>query len=140
MTELQILSAIRNNGGHMNYLDLMNLGITDPNWMPNADRQRIRQLIDSKVLSGKTEAYGSITFGEAGFLRYQDLILQQDAERKAQETAIEEQRRLKRELEAEQANKNTEQKRQRSFEILLVIISAAIANIDRIIDLFISLL
>lgn len=139
MTELQILTAIDNNGGRMKFAELMNLGKTDQNWMPNADHQRICQLIDAKVLSGKTEAYGSISFGEKGVLRYQDLILQQEADRKAREASEKEQLRLQRELASKQAKEYAEKKRQRIFEIFLAIFSALLSNIDRIVPWFISL-
>ena len=60
MTELQILNAVKNNGGSIDFTALLNLGKTDLTWEPIADQQMIEQLIDGKVLSGKTEAYSCI--------------------------------------------------------------------------------
>ena len=88
MTELQILNAIKNNGGHMDYVSLMNLGKADTIWSPNADKQRIRQLINAQILTGDIEAQGTIRFGDVGYLRLQDL--QQIEEKNAQQAAKEE--------------------------------------------------
>lgn len=73
MTELQILSAIKNNNGNINYVDLLNLGLTDSIRDPLADRDLIRQLIRTNVLSGSAEAHGTIAFGKNGRLRLREL-------------------------------------------------------------------
>lgn len=78
MTELQILSAVKNNGGSMNYVELLNLGLTDPVRDSIADKQLIEKLIREKILSGETEAYSRITFGKEGRLRLRDLQQSED--------------------------------------------------------------
>ena len=73
MTELQILNAVKNNGGSIDFSALLNLGKTDHFWEPAADQQMIEKLISRKVLSGKAEAYSMISFGKEGLLRLRDL-------------------------------------------------------------------
>lgn len=84
MTELQILSAVKNNGGSIGYVDLLNIGLSDPEFDSLADRDLIRTLIASDVLSGKQEAYSQISFGKNGRLRLRELN-QQDQERAQKE-------------------------------------------------------
>jgi hypothetical protein len=38
MTELQILNAVKNNGGSIEFTALLNLGKTDLTWEPVADQ------------------------------------------------------------------------------------------------------
>lgn len=83
MTELQILSAVKNNGGSIEYVDLLNIGRSDPKSDSISDRDLIRKLIDSHILSGKQEAYGTICFGENGRLRLKELE-QQDCDHRQQ--------------------------------------------------------
>lgn len=73
MTELQILNAVKNNGGSIEFTALLNLGKTDLTWEPVADQQMIERLIGDKALSGKTESYSTITFGKKGLLRLREL-------------------------------------------------------------------
>ena len=84
MTELQILSAVKNNGGSIGYVDLLNIGLSDPEFDALADRDLIRKLIASDVLSGKQEAYSQISFGKNGRLRLKELA-QQEQERTQKE-------------------------------------------------------
>ncbi len=72
MTEFQILSAVKNNGGCMRYVDLLNLNLTDVNRDPLADKARISKMIEAKLLEGKTEAYCSISITKEGRLFLQD--------------------------------------------------------------------
>ena len=96
MTELQILNAVKNNGGFIDYAKLINLGMTDSVWQPITDHQLIVKLIDSHILSGKAEAYGTITFGKDGHLRLRDLQQADDDIKNniAQETASKKKERL----------------------------------------------
>lgn len=73
MTELQILSAVKNNGGSIGYVALLNLGLSDPVHDPLTDRDLIRKLIDTQVLFGKPGANSTISFGKEGRLRLQEL-------------------------------------------------------------------
>lgn len=84
MTELQILSAVKNNSGSIGYVDLLNVGLSDPEFDALADRDLIRKLIASDVLSGKQEAYSTISFGKNGRLRLNELA-QQEQERTQKE-------------------------------------------------------
>lgn len=112
MTELQILTAIDNNGGRMKFVELMNLGKTDQNWMPNADHQRICQLIDAKVLSGKPSAFGTISFGPNGHLRLWDLQQASD--------------NLSKQMADNQSEKNADRRFQLFNTLLGAVIGAAI--------------
>lgn len=87
MTELQILNAVKNNGESIGFTDLMNLGMSDTVWYPNADKQRICQLINAEILAGDAEAHGTIHFGKVGHLRLQEL--QQIEEDNAKQAAKE---------------------------------------------------
>lgn len=73
MTELQILNAVKNNGGSIDFVELLNMGKTDSSLDSFADKRLIEKLIKSEVLSGRTEAYALITFGKEGHLRLRDL-------------------------------------------------------------------
>ena len=73
MTELQILNAVKNNGGSIDFVELLNMGKTDSSLDSFADKRLIEKLIKSEVLSGRTEAYALITFGKEGHLRLSDL-------------------------------------------------------------------
>ena len=73
MTELQILNAVKNNGGSIDFIELLNMGKTDSSLDSIADKRLIEKLIKSEVLSGRTEAYALITFGKDGNLRLRDL-------------------------------------------------------------------
>lgn len=73
MTELQILNAVKNNGGSIDFTELLNMGKTDSSLDSIADKRLIEKLIKSEVLSGRTEAYALITFGKEGHLRLRDL-------------------------------------------------------------------
>ena len=73
MTEFEILSAVKNSGGSIAYIELLNIGKSDPEWDSLTDRDLIKKLIESNILSGKQEAYGSISFGADGRLRLKEL-------------------------------------------------------------------
>ena len=85
MTELQILIALKNNNGSMDYTGLLNLGKADPVWNPCSDKVLVDSLLAEKILSGTAQAYGLITFGEKGRLRLQEL--EQIAQERTQESA-----------------------------------------------------
>lgn len=87
MTEFQILSAIKNSGGSIGYIDLLNIGKSDPVWDSLTDRDLVNRLLESNILSGNPGAYGSISFGKDGRLRLKEL--QQLKDSQSQETARE---------------------------------------------------
>ena len=72
MTEFQILSATKNNGGNIGYTDLLNLNMTDPVRDPLADKARIKQMISDGLLNGATDAYCLISITDAGRRYLQD--------------------------------------------------------------------
>ena len=133
MNELQILSAVKNNGGSISYGNLINIGLADP--FPNilADRELIRKMISADILFGKAVSHGTISFGPNGHLRYRDLLFQEEANRQAYQSAAEEQVRLKGELAAKQMEEKAKKKSDRIFEIFLMLLSAFVSNLDRII-------
>lgn len=72
MTELQILSAVKNNGGSIEYTALLNLNMTDTNRDSLADEARIEQMIEDGLLKGKTDAYCHISITKPGRLHLQN--------------------------------------------------------------------
>ena len=114
MTELQILSAVKNNGGSIDFAELINHGKTDTGWEPTADQALINKLIDAKVLSGKTEAHSTITFGKEGLLRLRDL--QQAADN------------LSKQMTDKQSEKNADRRFQ-LFNTLLGAVIGAVATL-----------
>lgn len=74
MTEFQILSALKNNGGCMEYTALLNQNMTDTNRDPSADEARISQMIKDKLLEGKAEAYHNISITKYGRMFLQDAL------------------------------------------------------------------
>ena len=111
MTELQILSAIKNNGGTIDYAQLINLGRTDTGWDPVTDKRLIQKLIQQQILSGKTDAYSTITFGTKGLLRYKEL------------------KQLEDDLANQVADKKSEKNSNRRFQLLNTILGAVIGAI-----------
>lgn len=68
MTDLQILTAVKNSGGTIRYTDLLNLGLTDAAFDPLADRARIHALRYAGALSGDLSACSSVSFTAQGHL------------------------------------------------------------------------
>ena len=81
MTDLQILAAVKNNGGSIEYTDLLNQNMTDTNRDGLADEARIKQMIEDGLLKGKTEAYCHISITKPGRLRLQDFYYLEDQEK-----------------------------------------------------------
>lgn len=96
MNELQILSAVKNNGGSIDYVTLLNIGLSDPAHDTLSDRDLIHKLIDAQILSGNPGANSTISFGKEGRLRLQEIqqLQQKSAEEAAQ--AAKEKRVLRR--------------------------------------------
>lgn len=88
MTELQILSVIKNNGGSIGYTDLLNQNLTDTARDGSADKVRIEQMIEAGLLSGRTDSYCSISITDLGRLRLQDATyLEEQKQQLADEAA-----------------------------------------------------
>ena len=73
MTELQILTAIRNNQGHISFTGLLNQNLTESKPDPRRDKVLIKQLIKSGHIAGCARAYGTLTLTDAGFSRLEHL-------------------------------------------------------------------
>ena len=119
MTELQILNAVNNNGGSIDYVGLLNLGLTDPVCSSVADKRLIEKMIQGQILSGKTEAYSLITFGRDGRLRLREL--QQSADNLTDKMAY------------EQSEKNADRRFQSSQTIFGIVIGSILTLIAEII-------
>ena len=78
MTNKQILSALKNNNGCMEYTALLNLNITDTCRDPLADEARIEQLLKDNLLNGKADAYCHISITKKGRLYLQDTAYFED--------------------------------------------------------------
>ena len=88
MTELQILSVIKNNGGSIGYTDLLNQNLTDTARDGLADKARIKQMIEAGLLEGRTDAYCSISITDTGRLHLQNASYLEDQNKKlAKESA-----------------------------------------------------
>ena len=87
MTEFQILSAIKNNGGNIGYTDLLNLNMTDPVRDPLADKARIEQMIRNGLLNGATDAYCLISITDAGRRYLQDACYLEEQKKQLAEQA-----------------------------------------------------
>lgn len=88
MTEIQILSAIKNHDGSMEFTELLNLNMTDANRDPIADRSRIEQMIKDKLLEGKADANCVISISDKGRLHLQNSYYLEEQNKKfAEDTA-----------------------------------------------------
>ena len=84
LTDYQILTAIRNNGGSIGFTDLLNQGLSDPEHNPVADKHRIQNLLTGKCISGSTTAYGTIRMepkGTALLDQLEEKLKQRDQDR-----------------------------------------------------------
>lgn len=72
MTELQILSAVKNNGGVIQYTELLSLNLSDEYQDPQADKARIVKMINEGLLSGTAEAYSCICITATGRMHLQN--------------------------------------------------------------------
>ena len=87
MTDLQILSALINNGGSIEYTDLLNLNISDTKRDSVADKARIEQMIKDGLLEGKTNAYCHISITDRGRLHLQNTYYLEEQKQKLAEDA-----------------------------------------------------
>lgn len=87
MTDFQILSAIKNNGGSIDYAALINLNKTDVKRDGLADKARIKRLIKDGLLEGKPDAYCHISITDEGRLYLQDACNLEDKNKKLAEDA-----------------------------------------------------
>lgn len=88
MTELQILSVIKNNGGSIEYTALLNQNLTDTNRDTLADKALIEQMIGDKLLVGQTGAYCLISISGKGRLYLQNAYnLEEQNKKLAQDAA-----------------------------------------------------
>ena len=87
MTELQILSVIKNNGGSIEYTALLNQNMTDSNRDALADKALIEQMIGDKLLVGKTGAYCHISISDQGRLYLQNAYYLEEQNKKLTENA-----------------------------------------------------
>ena len=71
MTDLQILNAVKNNNGSIEYTALLNQSLTDAYIDGSADKARISKLIEAGLLAGETRAFCSISITDEGRLRLQ---------------------------------------------------------------------
>jgi hypothetical protein len=83
MTELQILTAVKNNNGTIGFVDLLNLSLTDPHPDPIADEDRIKQMIKDGLLTGEAGAYSQIHISKYGRRFLQDSCYASEEEQKA---------------------------------------------------------
>ena len=73
MTELQILTAIKNSGNSIRFTDLLNQGLTDPKPDPNSDKLRLEYLLSENYISGKMGAYERLSLTPKGIAHLDQL-------------------------------------------------------------------
>lgn len=86
MTEFQILTAIRNNGGSIGYVELLNKLRKKRRFNPFAkdypDAQYIEHLLSMEYISGSPKAYGRIKLEPSGTARLVELTQERTQRRK----------------------------------------------------------
>lgn len=82
MTEFQILSAIKNNDGSIEYTALLNLNMTDTKRDTLADKERIKKMISKGLLKGKADAFCQITITNRGRLHLQNAYYLEEQKQK----------------------------------------------------------
>ena len=87
MTEVQILTAIKNNGGSFEYTDLLNLNITEANRDTLADKERIVQMLRNGLLKGETQPYSLISITDKGRLHLQNAAYLEEQNKQLAEDA-----------------------------------------------------
>ena len=105
MNDFKILAAIRDNGGTIGFVDLLNQGLSDPEPNAVADRHRILNLLSENYISGNPDAYGTIRIEPRGtvFLDRLEESLKQ--------------------LDQDRAEKTAKEKRERKFSVMLVVLT-----------------
>lgn len=99
MTELQILTAVKNHNGCIGFVELLNCGLSEPCHDPNADSKRIKDLIAGGYLSGKAEAYSNIILENKGRVFLQDAYYANENEKQiANDRANESAKKYRQEL------------------------------------------
>ena len=130
MTDLQILSALHNNGGSMEFVALLNLNLTDPYRDTLADEERILELMKDHLVEGKAAAFCEITLTRRGRLFLQDEHYREERDHKNREADA-----------ARQAEEKLHSKFLRRTTIISIIaaaISAIAALAQIVLNLFIS--
>lgn len=112
MTDLQILSAVKNSGGSIQYTALLSLNVADTHQDTLADKARIEKMIADKLLSGQTEAYCNISITNPGRLYLQNAAYLED---------------IQKQREQEYADTRAEEKRHNFFLRVTTVISLGIA-------------
>ena len=83
MTEIEILTAVKNNGGSIPFTQLLNNPPRGNKFNPADDSDRLQNLLSCNLLSGSANAYGTIALTPAG-LKHLDDHLQKVADRRKQ--------------------------------------------------------
>lgn len=96
MTEIQILSAIKNKGGSIEYTDLLNLNMTDTNRDTIADEVRIKKMISDKLLEGNAKEFCYISISDSGRLHLQNSCYLEEQNQKLAEDATRNETKKKR--------------------------------------------
>ena len=112
VTELQILSAIKNNGGSMEYTSLLNLNMTDHDRDTLADKTRVCQMLKDDLLDGTAGAFCTISISDKGRLYLQNACYLEEQNNKAAEQV---------------AKDRADQDRQNRFLRITTIVSLGIA-------------
>ena len=117
MTELQILSAVKNSGGSIQYTALLSFNASDTHLDPIADKERIDEMIEKNLLSGKTEAYCNISITKEGRMYLQNAAYLED---------------ISKQRDKEYADIRAEEKRHNKFLRFTTLISLGIAAVTLI--------
>ena len=104
MTELQILSAVKNSGDRISFTKLPSLNCCDPEPYASHDNALINSLISAGYLRGGVRAYATISMTDEGrkylakLISEEDLAAQAKEELSKQKAKEEEQQRFENKL------------------------------------------
>lgn len=111
MTELQILSAVKNNGDRISFTKLLSLNCCDPEPYASHDKALIKSLISAGYLRGGVRAYATISMTDEGRKYLAQLISEEDLATQAKE---------------ELSKQKAQEEEQQRFENKLAILNALI--------------
>ena len=83
MTELEILTEIRNNGGSIDYVELLNRGKNYPPYQPSIDQDRLKVLKERGYIAGTFNGYSIVSIEPPGNV-YLDFLIKEQSDRRKQ--------------------------------------------------------
>ena len=82
MTDIQLLTAIHNNKGTIEYSELINHPPKKVKFSPDSDHQRLDHLRSRGFITGRLDAYSTVSLTPAGLAYLDDFMKEQENRRK----------------------------------------------------------